>query len=110
VDFLFYWYVLRIEKMRVSVSALAIHLKFRGFRFLSLLSLLLRLPHHYIVDFWMFQSHVLPHGSLSAIGLPALSHLTDVLPLDLIRTPAYSSLLVISIVLGVVFEGGDQVC
>lgn len=52
---------------------------------------------------------MLRHGSLSAIRFAALGHLADKLPLYLVGTPPYSSLLVIRIVLREILKGSDEV-
>jgi hypothetical protein len=57
----------------------------------------------------VFELHVLGHGALSAIGLFAANNLADILALDLIGAPSHSFLLLVSVLLGELLEGGDEV-
>lgn len=52
---------------------------------------------------------MLRHGSLSPIRLATLAHLANKLPLYLIGTSAYSSLLIIRIVLRKILKGCNKV-
>lgn len=52
---------------------------------------------------------MLRHGSLRPIRFPTLAHLTNILPLYLISTPAHPSLLIIRIILRKILKGCNDV-
>ena len=82
---------IRRQVSRLALTAILIVI------FLPSPPLLLWCSHH-VLDFRVFQFHVLRHRPLSAVGFPALCHLTDIFSLYFVGAASDAFLFVVGVI------------